>query len=61
MSNLIQPAGEYKQMPPERRIGRTGIWTFVMETGDGKILATSGWGTNYEFTKAYWHALLIAP
>jgi hypothetical protein len=46
---------------PERRIGNTGIWTFVLKTEDGKIIARSEWGTNYEFSESHWLALLIAP
>jgi hypothetical protein len=43
--------------PPEWRQGKTGVWVFVMETPDGKVLATSEWGTNYEFAKAEWEGL----
>lgn len=40
-----------------KRKGNTGIWTLVLETNDGKVLATSEWGTNYLFSKAYWEML----
>jgi len=42
-----------------KRQGKTGIWTFVMTTKEGKILATSEWGTNYEFAETQWNALPI--
>ncbi len=42
-----------------KRQGNTGIWTFVMVTGDGKVLATSEWGTNYLFTQQCWEALPV--
>lgn len=45
----------------ERRQGNTGVWTFVLKTGDGKILARSAWGTNYEFDEAYWQQLPLMP
>lgn len=38
----------------KRRQGKTGVWEFVLKTGEGKILALSAWGTNYEFDEAYW-------
>lgn len=42
---------------PERRQGKTGVWTFVIKIDGGKILATSEWGTNYEFDEAQWKEL----
>lgn len=42
-----------------KRKGHTGIWTFVMETPEGKVLATSEWGTNYEFDKRFWEMLPV--
>lgn len=41
----------------ERRRGVTGVWKFVLTTGEGKILALSAWGTNYEFNAKQWAAL----
>lgn len=41
----------------ETRQGKTGIWTFVLKTDEGKILATSQWGTNYEFQEKAWSDL----
>lgn len=43
----------------ERRLGNTGVWTFVLKTPEGKILAQSEWGTNYEFNEKQWLELLI--
>lgn len=43
----------------ERRVGKTGIWTFVLRTEDGKIIARSEWGTNYEFNEKEWFELPI--
>lgn len=43
----------------EKRRGNTGVWTFILETPDGKILAAAEWGTNYEFEKAQWLALPV--
>ncbi len=43
----------------EKRQGKTGVWTFVMKTPEGKIMATSEWGTNYEFNEAEWQALPV--
>lgn len=42
-----------------KRQGKTGVWTFVMATDDGKVLATSEWGTNYEFDLDHWERLPI--
>lgn len=42
-----------------KRKGNTGIWTFVMLTGEGKVIAISEWGTNYEFHPDYWAALPV--
>ena len=42
-----------------KRQGKTGKWTFVLETSEGKILATSEWGTDYEFNKKQWEELPI--
>lgn len=42
-----------------KRQGKTGIWTYVTDTADGKILATAEWGTNFEFNKAEWDALPV--
>jgi hypothetical protein len=47
------------QATPQKRIGNTGEWAFVLETPEGKILATSSWGTNYEFAKAQWEAMPV--
>lgn len=41
----------------EQRRGNTGVWTFVLLTPEGYVLARSAWGTNYKFTKAAWDAL----
>ena len=41
-------------LPGEKRKGNTGVWTFVTITGEGKVLATSEWGTNYEFNRKEW-------
>lgn len=41
----------------EKRQGKTGVWTFVLKTPEGKILATSAWGTNYEFAEQSWKEL----
>lgn len=41
----------------EKRQGNTGLWTFVLETPEGKVIACSEWGTNYEFNKKEWEAL----
>ena len=43
----------------ERRQGKTRVWEMVIVTGEGKILATSEWGTNYELDKACWEALPV--
>lgn len=45
----------------EQRQGNTGVWEFVLKTADGKILALSEWGTNYEFDEAYWLKLPLIP
>lgn len=44
---------------PERRQGKTGVWMFVIKIDGGKILATSEWGTNYEFDEAQWNELPV--
>jgi hypothetical protein len=41
----------------EKRQGKTGVWKFMLETPEGKILACSEWGTNYEFAKKEWQDL----
>jgi hypothetical protein len=38
----------------EMRQGNTGVWTFVIKTPEGKIIARSEWGTNYEFDEKQW-------
>jgi len=43
----------------EKRHGKTGIWTFVLKTPDGKIIARSEWGTNYEFHEKQWLELPV--
>jgi hypothetical protein len=43
----------------QTRKGNTGIWTFVMITEEGNVMATSEWGTNYEFDPMYWELLPI--
>lgn len=44
---------------PHARQGATGRWTFVLVSGDNHVLATSEWGTNYEFAIAQWEALPV--
>lgn len=41
----------------ETRRGNTGIWTFVLRTAEGKVLATSAWGRNHFFDEREWQAL----
>ena len=41
----------------EKRRGNTGIWTYVLRTGNGTIIGLSAWGTNYEFTEDAWNAM----
>jgi len=41
----------------ELRQGQTGRWEKVLVQPDGKILARSEWGTNYEFAPREWAAL----
>ena len=43
----------------QKRQGKTGVWTFVIKIDGGKILATSEWGTNYEFDEKQWGALTV--
>ena len=43
----------------EIRKGNTGTWTFVLKMPEGKILARSQWGTNYEFHEKQWSELPI--
>ena len=43
----------------EKRRGKTGTWTFVLETPEGKVLATAEWGRNYLFAKEQWESLPI--
>ena len=40
--------------PIEKRQGATGVWTLVLKTDDGKVIATSEWGSNYEFAEKQW-------
>ena len=42
-----------------KRKGNTGVWTFVMIDPDGKVIATSEWGTNYKFDLRFWEMLPI--
>lgn len=46
-----------------KRKGNTGIWAFVMftnaEDGTQRVMATSEWGTNYEFHPEFWEKLPI--
>ncbi len=38
----------------EKRQGKTGVWTFLLKTPEDRIIATSEWGTNYEFHEQQW-------
>lgn len=48
---------EQIQQAEERRQGKTGVWTFVMKTPEGYVLATSALGTNYIFAAKEWGEL----
>jgi hypothetical protein len=42
-----------------KRQGNTGVWTYVMTTPSGEVIATSAWGSNYLFDQRSWEALPI--
>lgn len=60
-SELSDPNRWAKENDGRKRQGNTGVWTFVLKTPEGKILARSEWGTNYEFSEAQWLELPILP
>lgn len=43
----------------EKRRGATGVWTFIHETEDGKVLAGHELGMTNVFEKAQWLALPV--
>jgi hypothetical protein len=45
----------------EKRLGKTGVWEFVMFTKHGTVLARSEWGINYEFDPMFWELLPVCP
>jgi len=49
------------ETPIERRKGATGVWIFVKETDDGRIMAMSEWGTVHFFTANLWYKLPAIP